>query len=175
MKSDFSDAEDPTHEGAVHAHVHPLKLYVGVFLTLIALTIITVATSYIDIDGFILPGTPAGSGVFNLTLAMAIATTKAFFVATWFMHLKDDNRFNVLVFVGSVVFIGIFFVYTYNDLAYRGLHDPFNGVQVLPTTGERAPGGVDHVFHGEEPLPGVAAPEPAEGAEAAAAEGGEHH
>lgn len=161
MKSDFSDAEGAKHDGAVHAHVHPVKLYVGVFLTLIVLTVITVATSYVDIDGFILPGTPAGAGAFNLTLALVIASTKAFFVAAWFMHLKDDNRFNLLVFVGSLVFIGIFFVYTYNDIAYRGETDPYNGVQVLPGTGERAPGGIDRVFHGEEPLPGIAAPEPA--------------
>ena len=60
MKSDFSDAEDPHHEGAVHVHVHPVKLYVGVFLALITLTVITVLTSYVDIDGFIRPGTAAG-------------------------------------------------------------------------------------------------------------------
>lgn len=158
MKSDFSDAEDPHHEGAVHVHVHPVRFYVMIFLALIALTVITVATSYIDIDGFVVPGTPAGSGGFNLALAMLIATTKAVFVATWFMHLKDDNRFNVLVFAGSLIFVGIFLAYTMNDTEHRGAVDPFNGVYVLPGTGERAPGGIDRVFPGEEPELGIEAP-----------------
>lgn len=168
MKSDFSDAEDPHHEGAVHVHVHPVRFYVTIFLVLIALTVITVATSYVDIDGFIIPGTPAGAGSFNLALAMLIATTKAACVATWFMHLKDDNRFNVLVFVGSLIFVGIFLAYTLNDTEHRGDVDPYNGVYVLPGTGERAPGGVEAAFPGEEPELGIEAPAPAEA-------GSEHH
>ena len=175
MKSDFHDAEDPRHEGAVHVHVHPVKLYVAVFLGLIALTIITVATSYLDIDGFIRPGTAAGAGGFNLGLAMIIATTKATLVVTWFMHLKDDNRFNALVFVGSVLFAGIFLAYTINDTAYRGQTDPFNGVYVRPDTGERAPGGIDHVIAGEQPERGIAAPAADAPAEGGATPSGEHH
>lgn len=178
MKSDLHHSEGEQHDGAVHVHVHPVRLYLGIFFTLIALTVITVATSYIDIDGLIRPGTPAGAGGFNLALAMLIATAKATCVVTWFMHLKDDNRFNAIVFVGSVLFAGIFFAYTVNDTAYRGQTDPYNGVHVSPLTGERAPGGVDHVFPGEMPEPGIQAP-PAEvehAAEAGApAEGGAHH
>ncbi len=158
MKPDFHHSEDPQHEGAVHVHVHSVKLYVAIFLTLITLTVITVATSYIDIDAFVRPGTPHGAGGFNLALAMIIAPTKAACVVTWFMHLKDDNRFNALIFIGSVLFAGIFFAYTVNDTAYRGQVEPYNGVYVLPSTGERAPGGVDHVFPGEEPEPGIEAP-----------------
>jgi cytochrome c oxidase subunit 4 len=175
MKSDFSDAEDPHHEGAVHVHVHSVRMYLMVFAALIVLTGITVATSYVDIDGFILPGTPAGAGGFNLILAMVIATTKAFFVVTWFMHLKDDNRFNALVFVGSVLFVGVFLAYTINDTSYRGETDPYNGVYVLPGTGERAPGGLDRALPGEEPEAGIAAPDPAEEDPAGAHAGdGEH-
>ena len=151
MQQDFHNSEDPHHEGAVHVHVHSVKLYVGVFLTLIFLTVVTVATSYIDIDGFVDPRAVPGANGFNLLLAMVIATSKAFFVVTWFMHLKDDNRFNALVFLGSLLFAGIFFTYTFNDTAYRGQSDPYNGVHVTPDTGERAPGGPDHVFPGELP------------------------
>jgi cytochrome c oxidase subunit 4 len=158
MKPDFHKSEDPHHEGAVHVHVHSVRLYVAVFLTLIALTVITVATSYIDIDGFVRPGTAPGAGGMNLALAMVIATFKAFCVVTWFMHLKDDNRFNALVFIGSVLFAGVFFAYTFNDTNYRGQSDPYNGVHVRPDTGERAPGGIDHVFPGEEPELGIEAP-----------------
>jgi cytochrome c oxidase subunit 4 len=163
MKPDFADAEDPHHEGAVHVHVHSWKLYAGVLAVLVFLTVVTVATSYVDIDGMMVPGTPHGAGGFNLALALIIATVKATFVVTFFMHLKDDNRFNALVFVGGVLFACVFFAYTVNDTAYRGQSDPYNGVHVRPDTGERAPGGVESVFPGEEPEPGIEAPPPAEG------------
>lgn len=153
-------------DGAVHVHVHPMSLYIGIFLTLIVLTVVTVATSYIDIDGWMIPGTPHGAGGINLALAMVIATTKAAFVVTWFMHLKDDNRFNALVFLGSTLFVAVFLAYTMNDTAYRGHDtDPYQGVRVLPTTGERAPGGLtanaqytNGAVPGEIPEEGIEAP-----------------
>jgi cytochrome c oxidase subunit 4 len=144
-------ADEHEDDGAVHVHVHSVQFYVGILAALMALTIITVATSYIDIDGFIQPGTPHGAGGFNLGLAMIIATMKASLVVTFFMHLREDARFNALVFIGSVLFAGVFLAYTLNDTANRGEGDPFHGVHVLPTTGERAPGGVGCRFVGEEP------------------------
>jgi cytochrome c oxidase subunit 4 len=132
-------------DGAVHVHVHDVSLYLKVFGALIFLTVVTVATSYIDIDGFVRPGTPHGAGGMNFLLAMLIATGKAAFVVTWFMHLKDDSRFNALVFVGSVLFAGVFFAYTINDTYYRQTENPYQGVHVHPSTGERAPGGLAEV------------------------------
>lgn len=143
-------------DGAVHVHVHSVRFYATILAFLMLLTVITVATSYIDIDGFIQPGTPHGAGGFNLALAMIIATMKASLVVTFFMHLRDDARFNALVFIGSVLFAGVFLAYTMNDTANRGQGDPFHGVHVLPTTGERAPGGVGCRFVGEDPEPGIA-------------------
>jgi cytochrome c oxidase subunit 4 len=156
-------SSDTTHDehghaddGHVHVHVHSIKFYGAILGFLILLTIITVATSLVDVDGLIQPGTPQGAGGFNLMIAMLIATTKAGFVVTYFMHLRDDSRFNALVFIGSVLFAGVFLAYTMNDTAHRGAGDPYYGVHVLPTTGERAPGGVGCVFWGEEAEPGVA-------------------
>lgn len=151
-----AEADHDDHaEGAVHVHVHSIQFYGAILGTLIVLTVITVATSLVDIDGFVQPGTPQGAGGFNLALAMLIATIKAGFVVTFFMHLKDDSRFNALVFVGSVLFAGVFLAYTMNDTSHRGQGDPFYGVHVLPTTGERAPGGVACRFEGEDPEPGI--------------------
>jgi cytochrome c oxidase subunit IV len=146
--------DDPAQEH-VHVHVHPESFYWKIFGALIALTVITVATSYVDIDGFVSPGTPNGAGAFNLGLAMIIACTKAALVVTFFMHLKDDSRFNALVFVGSVLFAGVFLAYTLNDTNHRNDGDRFHGIHVIPSTGERAPGGVDHQFTFEEPEAGV--------------------
>ena len=73
-------------------------------------------------------------------IAVVVATIKASLVAMFFMHLKDDNRFNVLIFVGSLLFMGVFFVYTMNDTQHRGQWDESYGTRVSPATGEEAPG-----------------------------------
>lgn len=116
-------------DGAVHAHISPVWLYVGIFATLIMLTILTVGQSYVDL------------GKANIILVIAIASTKAALVATFFMHLKYDNRFNVLIFISCIFFIGVFFAYTMNDTDRRGELDGDQNVKILPKTGEPAPGG----------------------------------
>ena len=123
---DSSHAHD-ADDGLVHVHVHPASTYVKIFVALVALTIITVGLSRIHL------------GEWNFFIAVVVATIKAGLVASFFMHLKDDNKFNVLLFVGALVFMGVFFVYTMNDTNYRGQWDDSYGTQVLKT-GERAPG-----------------------------------
>ncbi|HEX5660187.1 MAG TPA: cytochrome C oxidase subunit IV family protein [Polyangiales bacterium] len=115
-------------EGLVHVHVHPLSTYVGIFAALVTLTLITVGLSRIHL------------GDYNFFIAVVVATIKAGLVATYFMHLKDDNRFNVLLFVGSLIFMGVFFIYTMNDTQHRGQWDESYGTKVYAPTGEEAPG-----------------------------------
>lgn len=125
-----SESHEHAHhadDGFVHVHVHPASTYWKIFGALVALTIITVGLSRVHL------------GEWNFFIAVVVATIKAGLVASFFMHLKDDNRFNVLLFVGSLVFIGVFFVYTMNDTQYRGQWDDSYGTQVT-STGERAPG-----------------------------------
>lgn len=147
---------DHSHEhpddGGVHVHVHSTKFYAGILGTLLFLTIVTVAVSYVDIDGILALGREVqGVGAWNLSVAILIATMKATLVCLFFMHLKDDKRFNALVFLGGLLFIGVFFAYTMNDTTTRGqTGDPFNGVAVDPQTGLRAPGGISGPIPGEE-------------------------
>lgn len=153
-------------DGGVHVHVHSWKLYAGILGALLFLTVITVAAAYVDIDGFIaFGGEVQGVGAWNLTVAVLIATSKAALVVMFFMHLKDDSRFNALILVGSLLFIGIFFAYTMNDTTIRGTMDRYNGVVIDPDTGVRAPGGIAGPVPGEVLERGL--PEPA----APAAEG----
>lgn len=114
----------------VHVHIASVRAYVVIFLALIALTMLTVAVSYVHL------------GPLNLAVAIVIASIKAALVILFFMHLKDDARFNALFFVGSLLFVGLFFVYTLNDTEHRGEVDEANGVRVDPKTGEVAPGGI---------------------------------
>ncbi|MEQ8456082.1 MAG: cytochrome C oxidase subunit IV family protein [Sandaracinaceae bacterium] len=166
-----------THEhandGSVHVHIHPVKFYAGILGALMFLTVVTVAASYVDIDGFLAMGAEVeGVGAWNLIVAILIATMKASLVVLFFMHLKDDSRFNALVFVGSLLFVGVFFAYTMNDTGTRGATgDRYNGVHIDPDTGERAPGGIPAPIPGEVLEPGMVAPE---GADAHGAEGEAH-
>ncbi len=55
------------------------------------------------------------------------------------MHLRYDNKFNALIFISCLLFIGVFFTYTMNDTDHRGELDPDQNMKVLESTGENAP------------------------------------
>lgn len=129
MSSNHDDHDLHADDGLVHVHVHPASTYVKIFGALVFLTLVTVALSRVHL------------GEWNFFIAVVVATIKAALVALFFMHLKDDNRFNALIFVGSLIFMGVFFVYTMNDTQYRGQWDESYGTRVSPATGEHAPGG----------------------------------
>ncbi len=82
------------HHGV--GHILPIWLLVGVFVALIALTILTVLSARVDL------------GPFNIWLALIIAGTKATLVAAVFMHLLWDRPFNALVLFGSLLFVLLF-------------------------------------------------------------------
>src|SRR6266853_1234700 len=84
-------------DGAVHAHVSSPIFYAAVFSALLVLTITTVGQSYFDF------------GRLNLAIVIIIASMKASLVVTFFMHLRWDNKFNVLMFISGLCFIGVFF------------------------------------------------------------------
>ncbi len=79
-----------------HAHAVPLRILLGVWATLIFLTFVTVAVTWVDL------------GAMNIWIAMGIATIKAFLVALFFMHLKWDRPFNAIVLVAAVFFLVLF-------------------------------------------------------------------
>ena len=91
------------HEAHGAGHVMPLRVLVGVFAGLAALTVLTVAVSKFDF------------GEYNLVIALAIAVMKASLVVLFFMHLIWDKPFNAIVFVGCLVFVGLFIGLTLMD------------------------------------------------------------
>ncbi|MBI4953678.1 MAG: cytochrome C oxidase subunit IV family protein [Myxococcales bacterium] len=82
-----------------HGDDHPHVLSAGVLLgtggTLLVLTVVTVVAARQDF------------GRLNLVIALAIATLKASLVAAFFMHLKYENRFYLLVLASSLVFLAV--------------------------------------------------------------------
>ncbi|MSR44836.1 MAG: oxidase [Phycisphaerales bacterium] len=89
-------------------HLVPVSTLVATASALLVLTVITVAVRYIDI------------GEFNVWVAIGIAVVKATLVATFFMHLKWDRPFNLLVFVGCTVFVVLMMAFCVLDTSqYR--------------------------------------------------------
>ena len=125
-------------DGAVHVHIASVKFYVAIFLTLVCLTLLTIGVAYVPL------------GKANLIVAIVIASLKAALVATFFMHLQHESKFNVLMFIGALLFIGVFFAYTMNDTERRGELDDAQGVEVLSQTGKEAPGSQQPMSHEDD-------------------------
>ena len=89
-------------------HISSVKLYVGIWLALMAGTILSVVAAEIDL------------GVFNPIVALAIATTKAILVVLFFMHVKyAHERLTKLVIVTAIFFFLILLALTMADYTTR--------------------------------------------------------
>jgi len=102
-------------------HITPLRTYLIIAASLLFLSGVTVWVSYIDL------------GSFNIVLAMFVATVKASLVAFFFMHLLWDDKKNLIMFLMSLMFFGIFVTITMLDTEFRGglglnpeVKDPIN-------------------------------------------------
>jgi cytochrome c oxidase subunit 4 len=93
-------------------HVAPVKLYVGIFVTLMVLTAITVAVAYLDL------------GELNKVVALGIASFKATLVVLYFMHLKYSSRLTKLVVISGFFFLAILLSLTMSDYASREWVNP---------------------------------------------------
>jgi cytochrome c oxidase subunit 4 len=141
--SPYREAHDDEH---VHSHIASAKFYVGIFIALVVLTIVTVKVSYYDF------------GTFNILVALLIATAKASLVALFFMHLRHDNLFNSFAFLASFIFLALFILLTYDDLGRRAKLDPDYGGTTAPETGLAAPGGLPATTATAEEAPGEGPP-----------------
>ncbi len=77
------------HAADIDRHV---RVYIIVFVALMALTIITVAVSYLDLP-------PAMA----ITVALFVATVKGSLVACYFMHLISEKRLIYAVLVITAI------------------------------------------------------------------------
>jgi cytochrome c oxidase subunit 4 len=86
------------------AHTMPVWMLIGVLGALLVLTVATVAVTAVDLGA---------QG--NLIVAMVIATVKAILVCTFFMHLLWDKKFNLVLFLTSVLFLILFLAMATTD------------------------------------------------------------
>jgi cytochrome c oxidase subunit 4 len=88
-------------ESIGHDHAHDIdrqvKIYITVFVALMALTIVTVAISYLDLS------TPMA-----IALALVVATVKGALVACYFMHLISEKRLiYVVLAITAIKFVAL--------------------------------------------------------------------
>src|SRR5688572_33207899 len=86
-----SDAASVTTDHAVDIDKH-VRVYITVFVALMALTLITVAVSYLDL-----------SPPMAIAVALFIATIKGSLVACYFMHLISEKKLIYAVLVITVI------------------------------------------------------------------------
>ncbi len=102
------------------AHTTPLSLLFGILAALMALTVVTVAVTAVDLGA---------QG--NLVVAMVIATIKAALVVSFFMHLVWDKKLHLILFLTSVLFLILFLSLSVNDRGeYQHDIDAFQNSQV---------------------------------------------
>ncbi len=88
--------------------IAPVRVYVTVFLVLIALTMTTVAVSRIEL------------GEYNFIVAITIAVIKAVLVILYFMHVKDSSAMTKLFVVAGFFWMAILLVFILSDYLSRG-------------------------------------------------------
>jgi len=129
-------AVDSTH----HAHhiVSP-KVYIAIISILGVLTWATVEVAYINMGG-----------LWNLVVALGLATVKATFVALWFMHVRYSGRLISLIIIASLMFLLLMISGTLMDYYTRHNVTP-TGYVLEPeydkTAGVQLPHGEDEIKH----------------------------
>ena len=123
-----------SHDENGHAghHVNSPSVLIRTILILVALTTLTVCLALAERAGII----PLGG--LSVPIALAIAGTKATFVAMYFMGLKYDGGTNALAFVAGIVFLAVFLSFTYLDTGFRDVFEPGSAVPIDLQTAEQA-------------------------------------
>ncbi len=103
-----------------HDHfIVPTSVYVGALVALLILTVITVAIAQVNF------------GSFNLIMALLVAIMKASVVMFVFMGLWWDDAFNRFAFLSSLLFLLLFFLFTFADVWFRDFRSPLES-EILP-------------------------------------------
>lgn len=119
-----TSAADPADHGHHGHHILSAKLLLTVFFALVGLTILTVALGLLEQSEAI------HLGALSVPVALGIAGVKATLVAMFFMALKYDNKVNVLAFSLSIVFLAVFFIFTFLDTGFRDTFDDWSATPI---------------------------------------------
>ena len=85
-----------------------ISMYVGIWATLMVFTGLTVFAAF------------GGIGVFNIVVALLIATIKGTLVVLFFMHLRYSTKLTMVTVIAAMFFLFILFSLTMTDYLTRG-------------------------------------------------------
>ncbi len=88
-------------------HIIPAKFYVLIWAILMVLTGTTVYAATVEL------------GVFNIVVALLIATIKGTLVVLFFMHLRYSTKLTMVTLVASLFWLFILFSLTMTDYISR--------------------------------------------------------
>jgi len=88
-------------------HVVPIRIYVIIFVTLVALTGVTTAVAFLDL------------GPMNVVVMLLIAFTKATLVVLYFMHVRFTSRLTQLAAGSGFAWLAILIGLTLSDVLTR--------------------------------------------------------
>lgn len=134
---------DETHAAN---HIVSARTYLIVFIALLILTALTVAVAYYNFGG-----------LWNLVIALGIATVKAVVVALWFMHVRFSGRLVQLTIITSLMFLSLLIFGTLMDVWTRHNVTPAEHLENFEYN--KVPFGVDM---GGTPEPGSTGAAPAD-------------
>ena len=131
----MASANHAAHGSHPRGEAHPLVGHLVPYSTLLAtggallfLTVITVAARYVDL------------GEANIYIAIGIAVVKAALVSLFFMHLRWDRPFNLLLLIGSMAFVVLMMAFCMMDVGqYDQSLNPGNAAEVQKFLQTNAP------------------------------------
>ena len=97
------------HDQHDEHHLIPYSTYIVIWLSLCALTLVTVSVSYLDMRHM------------TMFVALFVASAKSTLVLLWFMHVKFENRVLWWFIIAGLGTYVIFVLLTFADYAYRPL------------------------------------------------------
>ena len=130
-----TDEGHTEHTGHGGHHVFDAATLKKTFGILVGLTFLTVILAlwergFADVFGLELTFPALPVGWLSVPIALGIASTKVYWVASRFMGLKYEGGTNTLVFLSSIAFLFVFFAFTFLDFAFR---DTFEELSAVPT------------------------------------------
>jgi len=101
-----TEAEKRVDEGATE-HILSYRRLALVLGLLLVLTAVTIAVSRIDM------------GIFNIWIAILVASAKASLVVLFFMHMKYEARLLKMTFLGTIGCLALIISFIFWDISFR--------------------------------------------------------
>jgi len=86
---------------------HNYGIYILVWIALVAFTVVTVTVAGMDLRGL------------TVTVAMVIASIKAYLVLSIFMHLRSEGKTFIVFVVIALLFLLISFILLFADYSFQ--------------------------------------------------------